>query len=284
MRLSSIDTKLALVRNALTAKEIAALTAMHANEYLALDLIYAIVRHRNWLHVSVFKHLLGAHLVRRHGIEFEDCQHLLAMSIAEFSKFKRLTHPVGTEASDREFIRYVFILTLSTTDEQKLILELGLGVLFLQKLKEFLRQVAQGHEGQSFLFGFEAMCYETLASLASELMGDNAKLATYRLQYQLAQGTDNDTHEVIAKFDPQTVLDLLQRMHANPLTERDIDSTSLPASVSAAQFVERLAHSGLIYHGDFLARKRLYVWRVTSLGADIAMLAQSQHSCGLANP
>ena len=270
MSLSHVDAKLAYVRNALSAKDIAALSAAHTNEYLLLDLIYCLAKHSSWLHVPVFKHLLCASLVRKHGLEFDACQQLLATTTNEFIKLKNL-NPV--ERSDSYFIRYVFILTLSTADEQKLILELGFGLLFLQKLKEFLQQVAEGNKAQSFLFGFEALCYETLVSLAADLMGNHAKLANYRLQYQLAQ-VRGDTAE--ADVDEVALLNLLCRMQNEPLTVRDIDShIALPTSMSATSLVAMLERSGLIYHGDFLARKRLYVWRVTALGAEIASLAQA---------
>lgn len=269
MSLSYIDAKLAYIRNALSAKDIADLSAVHANEYLLLDLLYCLVKHSNWLRVPVFKHLLCASLVHKHGLEFDACQRLLTETTDAFIKIKNI-NPV--ECSDSDFIRYMFILTLSTADdEQRLILELGFGRLFLQKLKEFLRQVAKGDKAQSFLFGFEALCYETLVSLASDLVGNHAKLARYRLQYQLAQASSGTEQEV--NIDESALLELLCRMQDKPLTVRDIDSAALP--MAATSLVAMLERSGLIYHGDFLARKRLYVWRVTALGAEIASLAKA---------
>ena len=164
-------------------------------------------------------------------------------------------------------------MTLSTTDEQKLMLELGFGLLFLRKLKDFLRQVAKGDKTQSFLFGFEAVCYETLVSLADDLMDNPAKLASYRLQYHLTQAQDNASENTIAQDKVDNVLNLLRRMRNNSFTVQDI-AAALPASLSAQSLVVMLARSGLIYHSDFLARKKLYVWRITALGEEIAALAQ----------
>ena len=276
MSISLLDKKLTYLRNSLTPKELAEmeLCFQHCklqtcHEYLCLDLMYCLLKHLSWLRVPIFQQVLLAFLLRNYRLEQNECLSLLQKTSDRLLTLKQLTLP---QREEREFIKYVYVLTLSSDDEEKLLLELGFGSFFLQRLKEFLQQVAAGNKAQTHLFGFEAICYETLVELATELVQIPSHLARHRLQYQLLQETTPWSSLNPKKLTK--VLDLLCRLHRQPLTARDMETPATVKSFSVKEIIPVLARAGVIYHGDFLARQKLYVWHLTTLGKEMARLHQ----------
>ena len=229
-------------------------------DYLFLDLNYCLLKHLPWLDVAIYRHIVVSFLIEYYQLENCLAEETLDCYIEQLKSAKKITGSMVVD--DRDFVSYIFVMTLTSKNEQHLVLELGFGSVFLRRVRDFLQAVVHCRRPESFLCGFEALCYQSMVELAVELVQTPENLALYRLRYQLAD------HPWLSLGQLRSVFALLVRLADQPSSERQL---GVFAEVNVTKIVTLLAEHDIIYRSDY--RRCSVIWCLTALGRQLVEIA-----------
>lgn len=157
--------------------------SMAGRGYLFIEVIYAVLRHREWLEVPVFRAIAEEFLQLDHGIPQKPARDFVARVIAEVTRLgvvKARTLCVD----DREFLNYCYVSAAGVKNDMELEIELGLGSAIIRKLRDGVRVLDEARV-DIFIPEYDAM----LASLILELSHQSKErpwaLDEHRLKYKL---------------------------------------------------------------------------------------------------
>lgn len=229
-------------------------------DYLFLDLSYCLLRHLSWLDVAIYRHIVVSFLTEYYQLENCLAEETLGCYTEQLKSVKKNTGSVTLD--DRDFVSYIFVMTLTSKNEQHLVLELGFGSVFLRRVRDFLQAVVHCRRPESFLCGFEALCYQSMVELAVELVQTPDKLALYRLRYQLAN------YPWLSLRQLRSVFALLVCLADRPSSERQLGAFT---EINVTKIVTMLAEHDIIYRSDY--RRRSAIWCLTALGRQLVEIA-----------
>ena len=230
-------------------------------DYLFLDLSYCLLKHHPWLDVAVYRQVLVNFLTDYYQLENCFAKEILESYCEQLRSVKNFTGRISLD--DRDFVRYIFVMTLTSKSEQHLVLELGFGSMFLNCVRNFLQAVVHCRRPASFLYGFEALCYQELVELADRLVQTPDNLALYRLRYQLLLADQPWNNLSLTQL--RSIFALLIHLADQPASERQLLSTF--AKVNVTKIVTLLAEQDIIYRSDY--RRRSVIWCLTALGRQL---------------
>ena len=229
-------------------------------DYLFLDVSYCLLRHLPWLDVAIYRHIVVNFLTEYYQLENCLAEETLDCYIERLKSVKKITG--GVVVDDRDFISYIFVMTLTSKNEQNLVLALGFGSVFLRRVRDFLQAVVYCRRPESFLGGFEALCYQSMVELAVELVQTPENLALYRLRYQLAN------QPWLSLGQLRSIFALLVHLADRPSSERQLGTF---AKGNVTKIVTLLAEHDIIYRNDY--RCRSVIWSLTALGRQLVEIA-----------
>lgn len=231
-------------------------------DYLFIDLSYCLLKHLPWLDVAVYRTILVSFLVDYYRLEGRVASGIVDCCCQRL----RLNCPTKLPFNDRDFVSYIFVMTLTSKSEQHLVLELGFGSLFLARVRDFLQAVVNCRRPENFLHGFEALCYQSLVELANELVDSPENLALHRLRYQLLSvewpGGSLSTVQL------RSIFALLLHLAEQPATDRQLRAF---VGDQATKVVTLLAEQDIIYRSDY--RHRSVIWCLTVLGRQLVEIS-----------
>ena len=242
---------------------------------LILDVVYACLRHRAWINNELFGDALAAFLAG---------EYRLAASTAE-SLVKKVLSTLGadalTAADNKEFLRYLFVMSATTSDEASLVFELGLG-------KELLARVSAGLEpkggkpapdgasaraGAVFAAPLDADIADALAELAAETGADPGALDAERLRFALFEA-DQGASTPLASVEARRVFAVLVELGVKRMLPEIALEAALAhaigeakASVRTKRLLASLVGAGLVFAAQ---SKR---WELTPEGQALTALA-----------
>lgn len=229
-------------------------------DYLFLDLSYCLLKHLPWLDVSVYRQVLIGFLIDYYRLEKNVAQETIDHYSEQLRSVKGFTDRMSLD--DRDFVRYIFVMTLTSKNEQHLVLELGFGSVFLNCVRDFLQATVHCRRPASFLHGFEELCYQELIELADGLVKTPENLALYRLRYQFLLANQPWNNLSLAQL--RSIFTLLVHLADHPASEQQLSAF---AKINVTKIVTLLAEHDIIYRSDY--RRRSVIWCLTALGRQL---------------
>lgn len=194
-------------------------TARAADEALFTDILYALMRHQEWQNVEIFQAIL---------VDFLQDQHRLPRTVAA-ALIRRMQTHLGSilppqaltfHMDDQDFLTALFVSAASSTSEQDLVDDLGLGrrVIELMRRATAISQVgpaeAESAEPAYYVSPVDATLTTLLLELAVHLQSKPWALDLYRLKFLLLPftgaasiGWSDDALESILIFLTQAAMD-----------------------------------------------------------------------------
>jgi hypothetical protein len=156
---------------------------MAGRGYLFIEVLYALLRHREWLDVPVLKALSVEFLQLDHRLPRRTAMTLVDQLILEL---KRLgVSMVRTVcADDREFLVYCYVSAAGLNGDLELEMELGLGSAIVAKLRDGIELVDEG-EFDAFVPEYDAMLASVFVELGFQSKACPYALDIHRLKYRL---------------------------------------------------------------------------------------------------
>ncbi len=204
---------------------------------LELDLVYALVRHRAWVRAASFREALAGFLSAEYRLAASSARELVDVVAVD---------AVAVDADQgHQFLRYVFVLTATTSDEAELALDLGLGDGLIAGLKRAIAGAsAMSAEVPAYAGGLDQAVRTVMMELA-ELSADSPwALDRERLRYVLFEASAASEGEPVVPGDAETAATFAILLELSRKKKR-------PKAKLAAEGVdfEKLRRAGLVY-GD----------------------------------
>lgn len=152
MSLSSIDLKLDFLHQNISSKLLRKIENNSLNiiskclgdnflpnylkKFFLLDLLYPFLKHRIWIINPLFRKNIQMFLVESFRIEQNLCSTLLENICALMEKFYPISINNEFFKNEKNFLTYIFITTLNSSNQKLLAEEIGMGTNLLKKLKE----------------------------------------------------------------------------------------------------------------------------------------------------
>ncbi len=233
--------------------EIRWIPAPGAQDTLFLNIVYALLRHRDWYDTHVFRALMVEYLQRDHNVPAGVGRLLISGMIEECAALG-IRRDRTLCIDDREFLTYVCAQVGVINSDIDLECEIGLGSALIAKLRDALKVIDDGRV-DCFIPEYDAM----LASIVIELM-HKVKASPYyldelRLKYLLL-GTLGDS-SVPWVFE-EALPDLLS-------TLVDI-GLKVAVSPDAEIKLSPLQSAGLIHAVQKGNKSKAKDWNLTDLG------------------
>ena len=232
-------------------------------DYLFIDLSYCLLKHLPWLDVAVYRHVVVSFLSEYYRLENSVAKETVECYSEQLRIAKNFTDN-NISVDDRDFVSYIFVMTLTSKNEQHLVSELGFGSVFLSRVRDFLRAVVDCRRPESFLYGFEELCYRSMVDLAADLVKTPENLALYRLRYQLLSAGNS----WLTLTQLRSIFVLLVHLAEQPLSERQLGAL---IGINTTKIVTLLAEHDIIYRSDY--RRHSVIWCLTALGRQLVEIA-----------
>lgn len=234
---------------------------------LELDVVYALMRHRRWLNCDLFLQTLSHHLAQDHGLIHANCLAWLracGIEAAGNEPAKVFFRP----SDDRNFLLYIFVEMLNATDQQRLIVDLGIGVALLQAIRSLADTLGstQPTDAVHFLPAIDADLLTIIEEFSIKLGKAPWVVDQYKLELALNQLSTFWAHQ-IAEKTPSWILDqlcVLGRDHSR--TRAEMGHLFACEGSNLDEWLDILGRLGLTEHHQ--ERKRL-VWNLSSEGYDL---------------
>jgi len=153
---------------------------------LAVDVIYAVLRHVTWTGLPLFRSIMADALHQDHRITKASAESI-ALSICDLSA---KSYP--TPGGDKEFLRYIFILTCTLAEDENVVTSIGLGKTLLERIRDVTasaeRQVS-GSQKEPVFFASEldALLADIIDELADDYRDNPDAFRIQRLAMQWAK-------------------------------------------------------------------------------------------------
>ncbi|MCX6127118.1 MAG: hypothetical protein NTV34_20535 [Proteobacteria bacterium] len=183
--------------------------SMAGQGYLFIEVLYAVLRHREWLEVPVFRALAVEFLQLDHGLPRSAAQVLVDGLISESWRLG-VAKSRSVCVDDREFLNYCYVSAAGLRNDFEVEAELGLGSAIIRKLRDGVRVLDEARV-DVFIPEYDAM----LASIVIEL-GHQSKqcpwaLDEHRLKYKmLAELGDQAQSWILEEQLPVILVSLLE--------------------------------------------------------------------------
>lgn len=151
--------------------------------YLFIEILYAILRHREWLEVPVFRAIAVEFLQLDHGLPHKAAGTVVDTLIAESSRLGVLKERTLC-VDDREFLNYCYVSAASAANDIELEIELGLGTAMIRKLRDGVR-VLEDARTDIFIPEYDAMLASIVVELGHQTKVRPWALDEHRLKYKL---------------------------------------------------------------------------------------------------
>jgi hypothetical protein len=189
-----------------SSKKITALTKS-IKSALFVDLCYAITKHRDWLQTPVFAALLVEFLQLDHGLARTDAE-LLVHDMIEIAIELKIYQPRSICCDDREFLTWAYICAASSSGEESLEAELGLGSTVLTKLRDGIRALEQV-DSHIFIPEYDSMLAAIVLELGHECKSIPWAMDFHRLRYALLEANGDGAQTYILEESLPSILSSL---------------------------------------------------------------------------
>jgi hypothetical protein len=151
---------------------------------LELDLLYLIFKHRAWLATPLLESVAVEFLMSEYRVSRDSAEQLVGEMLVAARKIIQIDP--SRNQSDKEFLRYILVLSISSLSEAEIEAELGLGRGLLLRLKTAADTVIDDESTSiSFLPEVDSLFAELIHEI-SEKMQKNPWIAdVYRIEYLL---------------------------------------------------------------------------------------------------
>ena len=171
------------------------------------DLIYCALRHRIWTMSPLFRAALSEHLKEDFAIPEEMAQ---SVTSGFFAGAKSLLG--SNEVTDLDFISYVCVTALTTSDQERLLTDLGFGRGLLTRVHQALSSPAENIQSQLvYISEIDARIRQAVKELANEILSCPWALNKKRLYFLLIDSERTWSDQFIS-HGVEWVFELLQRM------------------------------------------------------------------------
>ena len=201
------------------------LKGMNAPEYvkncLLVDLLYPCIKHHLWINHSFFLENLHQHLMERYRIERGYCFNLIQNLTHYLNKMSPPPNFDSLKTGDESFITYIFIMTMSSTSEGKMLEEIGLGPNIFKKISDAIKSFAftkkHADDTNVAVSDDEIVFHQVIEKISQE----RAKAAWYldsnRIRYLLAKSV-HPFNELFWHDSPEVVEELLIKIGQGMVT------------------------------------------------------------------
>ncbi len=171
-------------------QNIFASTEQHHGEselaYLGFDLLYCLLKHRNWIANPLFQHLLLHHLINDFRTDRVWAEHFLSSALPPLGQKK--FHPAYAE--ERTFLLYLLVLVLNCRNPDCLTEEIGLGSSILRLIRDALTQTRSEN---TIVFGstLTTESLEILEELAEDYLKNPSITNVYPIYFALLASEEN---------------------------------------------------------------------------------------------
>ncbi|MEN9834713.1 MAG: hypothetical protein RL011_906 [Pseudomonadota bacterium] len=238
---------------------------------IAVELLYAIVRHRCWLACPLLTPILIDHIATHFGLP-EELATACVRSV--LGSAKQTLNP--TDRSDSDFLKYICVATALSVNETELETELGIGRNLLLRIKAALGLIAESSTSVRYLAELDQQITEAVSSLAGELESSPWALQRARLFYLLLDAEGPWT-EIIADHGSGWIFDLLVRLvEKQTMSQREISALLtelLPTGCSANENIAALDVCRLLAERGLIAADGPKKWRNLPLASQITAQA-----------
>ncbi len=269
---------------------------------LELDVVYCVLKHRQWASCHIFKDVFVEFLVVDYGLEaahaerlYKDVKTRLEIYFP-YLKNEKSIESIEDEVSqkrEKEFLTYVFISAMTVKDESFLVHELGIGTGLLKRIKKLVSHlVRQGtRDGRrdfeqqdvhriEFLPELEVLLSEIMINLSSEIRKCSWAIDLERLKYRLQENpiwieSKKDDRYISACFELMLQLGLNGKRSFSDL--KCLDEKGFMVNVDDLKLIlEILENVDLIYSQPGRGRySHDKYWELTAKGEDLTAEAFS---------
>ncbi len=220
--------------------------ARQSSGLLLIEILYALTRHRIWHESPSFKVFLSDYIAASYEVSFEKSKNFLEViqkyCLNHFSAI--FPEPVN---NDQEFLKYLVVNVVLSTNEVALEEDIGLGGTFIKKIKKIvLRDIASDYH--SFTQDAEYKFCLALHELLSESQKKENYFHLKRFEYFLLEHRPPK----IKDFDQNLVIQIIENLLIIGL---GFEATQKSLSKEA---LESLLSFDLIYLKDRLYNQNIY--------------------------
>jgi hypothetical protein len=188
---------------------------------LFVDLVYAIIRHRDWLQTPVFASILVEFLQFDHLVARKDAE-VLVNDLLDASIELGMCRQRNLFSQDRDFLTSAYVIAADATDDSSLEVELGLGSAVLKKLRDGLRAI-ESVDQNVFVPEYDAMLASIIIELTQELKQTPWATDLYRLKFFILSAGGDAAQAFVLDESLSVILDALIAIgqgHSSTLSER----------------------------------------------------------------
>jgi hypothetical protein len=206
-----------------------------AVENAFFDTFYVLLRHRMWVGLKTFKEFVIEMLQHDHNLPRESAASFYDLMVEDMRDLKILKS-LRTDIDERDFLTYAYANAAACTSEEDLLRDIGLGSIFLRRLRDGIRVVASGAKDK-FVTEFDAELATIMIELSYEARSIPWAVDVRRLKYTLLEHNSFDEGQVEDLF--QTLCQIAEHQ-LGLSSEININESSLKMLLSC----------DLIYGGD----------------------------------
>ena len=154
-----------------------------------VDCLYALLKHRDWLDVAVFRALTVEFLQLDHGLARGAATKMID-ELVEVVKRLGIAKTRSVCCDDREFLTWTYVMAATAKGSLELEMEVGLGTALMRKLQDGVRALDEAAPNR-FIPEYDAMLAAIIVELGHESKSRKWALDEHRLKYRLlAAGGD----------------------------------------------------------------------------------------------
>lgn len=267
-----------LFYDTLTASKDPVALASGARSGLLVDTVYALLRHRSWVQAPLFAPILVDALQQDYRIEKLTCAAVVQTLIDRLAELSGVT-----SISDKDFLRYIFVLTCTTAADENLITTIGLGRSLLERIMNVTTQTEEAatqtrKEPTFFASDLDALMADIISELAQDFRSSPDLFKQHRLAYALSSA-DGPLKHVASSPQVNALWRTLKRMGAQKdpttahiatyLSEESLTPENLQVSDTESLMIELCKRDLAFVVDPGRGKKPQKKWHLTRLGVAI---------------
>jgi len=179
---------------------------------ITMALCYAGVRHGHWVNTPIFREVLIHHIKSDYRVESDTASILVDITLREIRSTRSLK-PSHVDNSDFEFLKYIFIIAATASDEVSLISDMGLGSEIIYKMKSTLQMVMTDpliieNKPQVFFSELDSQIYEIMIDVSKDIRSYAWAIHVDKLRYMMIEACD-PISSLIVKLGTRWVFETL---------------------------------------------------------------------------
>lgn len=177
-----------------------------------IDILYASVRHHIWIKLPIFQELLEYYISKEYRVKADISKSLCSRIRNKIYEYLGPCDDLIIELTEYNFIKYIFIQTLTADNQDCLTRDLGIGPYLLVQIKETIEQMELLRQDRGDTKPFENEKQNTIHQVISEISSEAVNIPWIADIYQLIFELDfsnQEFHQYLSEAHAKHVFELL---------------------------------------------------------------------------